>query len=435
MQKLTRQLNILYPSLPENNFFFIFNRSVLSLTTYKTKNALIIRNCGDKLVWHYFDRYDEECSHPHEKNLRSISAIEFKDKTEVIFDHNINIATSFYLGVKSLLRDRLESLMSNALLIDVQSIRKLYTSQKLAPFYKKIDESIDIIKSANHIDGNDFDALNTPDLYFLQSIKTLLQANSKLLSIDSSPFPVKTSYYEEMDIVDENNEFKRLFNEFSRVKIYYNSLFTYLKDQGVETKIFVNARNALLNELNNNKSRLFNCLIEEVTRDTLFQNLNTNLIPVIRNNRMTLQNAGILISGQYLIDDNTLLKRQTSDDNLPLLEVHNLRFNFDLDNIDVIFKDEAVCSRYVFQDKATGVILPNTFYFVSEEKCKSFYTKMAQLVKDTQIYTLKQIHLQISYQQLFEKVKAEMDDFMNNVQVLNDQIDDYLDKNINIEVV
>lgn len=387
------------------------------------------------MVWHYFDRYDEECSHPHEKNLRSISAIEFKDKTEVIFDHNINIATSFYLGVKSLLRDRLESLMSNALLIDVQSIRKLYTSQKLAPFYKKIDESIDIIKSANHIDGNDFDDLNTPDLYFLQSIKTLLQANSKLLSIDSSPFPVKTSYYEEMDIVDENNEFKRLFNEFSRVKIYYNSLFTYLKDQGVETKIFVNARNALLNELNNNKSRLFNCLIEEVTRDTLFQNLNTNLIPVIRNNRMTLQNAGILISGQYLIDDNTLLKRQTSDDNLLLLEVHNLRFNFDLDNIDVIFKDEAVCSRYVFQDKATGVILPNTFYFVSEEKCKSFYTKMAQLVKDTQIYTLKQMHLQISYQQLFEKVKAEMDDFMNNVQVLNDQIDDYLDKNINIEVV
>lgn len=60
---------------------------------------------------------------------------------------------------------------------------------------------------------------------------------------------------------------------------------------------------------------------------------------------------------------------------------------------------------------------------------------MAQLVKDTQIYTLKQMHLQISYQQLFEKVKAEMDDFMNNVQVVNDQIDDYLDKNINIEVV
>lgn len=435
MQKLTRQLNILYPSLPENNFFFTFNRSVLSINTCETKNALIIRNCGDKLIWHYFDRYDEECSHPHEKNLRSISVIEFKDKIEVIFDHDINVATSFYFGVKSLLIDRLEALMCDALQIDVQSIRKLYTSKKLTLFYKKIDESIDIIKSTNHIDGNEFDALDSPDLYFLQSIKALFKAHPKLLSLDSSPLSVNPSYYEEMDIVDENNEFKRLFNEFSRVKIFYNSLSNYLADQGIETKNFSNAKGTLLNQLNNNKSRLFNCLIEEVTRDTLFQNLNTNLIPVIRNNRMTLQNAGILISGQYLIDDNTLLKRQTSDDNLPLLEVHNLRFNFDLDNIDVIFKDEAVCSRYVFQDKATGVILPNTFYFVSEEKCKSFYTKMAQLVKDTQIYTFKQMHLQISYQQLFEKVKAEMDDFMNNVQVLNDQIDDYLDKNINIEVV
>lgn len=434
MQKLTRQLNILYPSLPENNFFFIFNRSVLSLTTYKTKNALIIRNCGDKLVWHYFDNYDEKCSLPSEKILRSISAIEFKDKTEVIFDHNINIATSFYLGVKSLLRDRLETLMSDTLQIDVQTVRKLYTSQKLAPFYKKIDESIDIIKSANHIDGNDFDALKTPDLYFLQSIKTLLQANSKLLSLDSSALSVSPSYYEEMDIVDENDKFKRLFNEFSRVKIYYHRLSTYLTDQGVETKNFSNARSALLNKLSNNKSRLFNCLIEEVKRDTLFQNLNTT-IPVIRNNRMTIQNAGILISCQYLIDDNTLLKNQPSDGKLPLLEVHNLRFNFDLDNIDVIFKDVADDSCYVFQDKATGAILPNTFYFVSEEKCKLFYNKMAQLVKDIQIYTLKQMRLQISYQQLFDKVKAEMDDFMNNTQVVNDLIDDYLDKNINIEVV
>ena len=196
MQKLTRQLNILYPSLPENNFFFTFNRSVLSINTCETKNALIIRNCGDKLIWHYFDNYDEKCSPPSEKILRSISAIEFKDKTEVIFDHNINIATSFYLGVKSLLRDRLETLMSDTLQIDVQTVRKLYTSQKLAPFYKKIDESIDIIKSANHIDGNDFDALKTPDLYFLQSIKALLQANSKLLSLDSSPLSVNPSYYE-----------------------------------------------------------------------------------------------------------------------------------------------------------------------------------------------------------------------------------------------
>lgn len=59
MQRLTRQLNVLYPSLPENNFFFTFERSALSISTGETKNALIIRNCGDKLVWHYFDRYDE----------------------------------------------------------------------------------------------------------------------------------------------------------------------------------------------------------------------------------------------------------------------------------------------------------------------------------------------------------------------------------------
>ena len=433
MQKLTRQLNILYPSLPENNFFFTFNRSVLSLTTYKTKNALIIRNCGDKLVWHYFDRYDEERSHPHEKNLRSISVIEFKDKIEVIFDHDINVATSFYFGVKSLLIDRLEALMCDALQIDVQLIRKLYTSKKLPLFYKKIDESIDIIKSTNHIDGNEFDALDSPDLYFLQSIKALLQANSKLLSLDSSPLSVNPSYYEEMDIVDENNEFKRLFNEFSRVKIFYNSLSNYLADQGIETKNFSNAKGTLLNQLNNNKSRLFNCLIEEVARDTLFHNLNT-YIPVVKNNRMTVENAGILIGCQYIIDDNTLLRSKKSDGKLALLEIHNLRFNFDLDNINIILEREPEC-RYVFRDKVTGTILPNTFYFLDEEKYKSFYKKMAQLVKDTQIYTLKQMHLQISYQQLFEKVKAEMDDFMNNVQVVNDQIDDYLDKNINIEVV
>lgn len=433
MQKLTRQLNILYPSLPENNFFFTFNRSVLSLTTYKTKNALIIRNCGDKLVWHYFDRYDEECSHPHEKNLRSISVIEFNDKIEVIFDHDINVATSFYFGVKSLLIDRLEALMCDALQIDVQSIRKLYTSKKLTLFYKKIDESIDIIKSTNHIDGNEFDALDSPDLYFLQSIKALLQANSKLLSLDSSPLSVNPSYYEEMDIVDENNEFKRLFNEFSRVKIFYNSLSNYLADQGIETKNFSNAKGTLLNQLNNNKSRLFNCLIEEVARDTLFHNLNT-YIPVVKNDRMTVENAGILISCQYIIDDNTLLRRRKSDSKLSLLEIHNLRFNFDLDNINIILESEPEC-RYVFQDKVTGTILPNTFYFLDEEKYKSFYTKMAQLVKDTQIYTLKQMRLQINYQQLFAKVKAEMDDFMNNVQVVNDLIDDYLDKNINIEVV
>lgn len=331
------------------------------------------------------------------------------------------------------MRDRLESLMSNALLIDVQSIRKLYTSQKLAPFYKKIDESIDIIKSANHIVGNDFDALNTPDLYFLKSIKTLLQANSNLLSLDSSPLSVNPSYYEEMDIVDENNEFKRLFNEFSRVKIFYNSLSNYLADQGIETKNFSNAKGTLLNQLNNNKSLLFNCLIEEVARDTLFHNLNT-YIPVVKNNRMTVENAGILIVCQYIIDDNTLLRSRKSDGKLALLEIHNLRFNFDLDNINIILEREPEC-RYVFRDKVTGTILPNTFYFLDEEKYKSFYKKMAQLVKDTQIYTLKQMHLQISYQQLFEKVKAEMDDFMNNVQVVNDQIDDYLDKNINIEVV
>lgn len=385
------------------------------------------------MIWHYFDNYDEKCSPPSEKILRSISAIEFKDKTKVIFDHNINIATSFYLGVKSLLRDRLETLMSDTLQIDVQTVRKLYTSQKLAPFYKKIDESIDIIKSANHIDGNDFDALKTPDLYFLQSIKALLQANSKLLSLDSSPLSVNPSYYEEMDIVDENNEFKRLFNEFSSVKIFYNSLSNYLADQGIETKNFSNAKGTLLNQLNNNKSRLFNCLIEEIARDTLFHNLNT-YIPVVKNNRMTVENTGILIGCQYIINDNTILRSRKSDGKLSLLEIHNLRFNFDLDNINIILESEPEC-RYVFQDKVTGTILPNTFYFLDEEKYNSFYKKMAQLVKDTQIYTLKQMHIQISYQQLFEKVKAEMDDFMNNVQVVNDQIDDYLEKNINIEVV
>ena len=156
------------------------------------------------MVWHYFDSYDEECSRPDEKDLRCISAIEFKDKTEVIFVHNINVSTSFYFGVKSLLRDRLESLMSDTLQIDVQSVRKLYTSQKLAPFYKKIDENIDIIKASNNIVYDDFDAINDSELYFLQSIKTLMQANSKLLSLDSSSLSVNPSYYEEMDIVDEN---------------------------------------------------------------------------------------------------------------------------------------------------------------------------------------------------------------------------------------
>ena len=266
MQKLTRQLNILYPSLPENNFFFTFNRSVLSINTCETKNALIIRNCGDKLIWHYFDRYDEECSHPHEKNLRSISVIEFKDKIEVIFDHDINVATSFYFGVKSLLIDRLEALMCDALQIDVQSIRKLYTSKKLTLFYKKIDESIDIIKSTNHIDGNEFDALDSPDLYFLQSIKALFKAHPKLLSLDFSPLSVKPSYYEEMDIVDETGYFKRLFNYFSRIKISTGSLYYHLKEQNFDTGNLVEVRSALLNKLNVNKSPLFDSLISQDER-------------------------------------------------------------------------------------------------------------------------------------------------------------------------
>ena len=45
------------------------------------------------------------------------------------------------------------------------------------------------------------------------------------------------------------------------------------------------------------------------------------------------------------------------------------------------------------------------------------------------------MRLQIDYQQLFEKVRAEMSDFMNNVSVINNLIDDYLDKNTDIEVV
>ena len=98
------------------------------------------------MVWHYFDSYDEECSRPDEKDLRCISAIEFKDKTEVIFVHNINVSTSFYFGVKSLLRDRLESLMSDTLQIDVQSVRKLYTSQKLAPFIKRLMKVLILLK-------------------------------------------------------------------------------------------------------------------------------------------------------------------------------------------------------------------------------------------------------------------------------------------------
>ena len=64
-----------------------------------------------------------------------------------------------------------------------------------------------------------------------------MQANSKLLSLDSSPLSVKPSYYEEMDIVDENNNFKRLFNEFSRVKVHYYSLLNYFIEQGFETNL------------------------------------------------------------------------------------------------------------------------------------------------------------------------------------------------------
>ena len=60
---------------------------------------------------------------------------------------------------------------------------------------------------------------------------------------------------------------------------------------------------------------------------------------------------------------------------------------------------------------------------------------MARIVKETQLYTIQKMRLQIDYQQLFEKVRAEMSDFMNNVGVINNLIDDYLDKNTDIEVV
>ena len=60
---------------------------------------------------------------------------------------------------------------------------------------------------------------------------------------------------------------------------------------------------------------------------------------------------------------------------------------------------------------------------------------MAQIVKDAQYYTIQKMRLQIDYQQLFEKVRAEMSDFMNNVGVINNLIDDYLEKNADINVV
>ena len=274
MQRLTRQLNVLYPSLPENNFFFTFERSALSISTGETKNALIIRNCGDKLVWHYFDRYDEKFSRHYDNDLRSISIVEFKDKTEVIFNHNNNVATSFYFSLKALLMNRLDKLMSDTLQTDAQSIRQLYTSQDLSAFYEKIDESIAIIKTNQNIESNDFDALNNSDLYFLQSIKTLLQANPKLLTFATSIEPVKPAHYEEMDIVDEKNEFKRLFHYVSRVKIHYHSLCYYLENRNIQAPNLNEARSALLTKLNTSKSALFRGLIEEVERFTLLQNLN-----------------------------------------------------------------------------------------------------------------------------------------------------------------
>jgi len=297
MQRLTRQLNVLYPSLPENNFFFTFERSALSLSTDETKNALIIRNCGDKLVWHYFDRYDEKYSRHYDNNLRSISIIEF--------NHNNNVATSFYFSLKALLMNRLDKLMSDTLQTDAQSIRQLYTFQDLSTFYEKIDESIAIIKTNQNIESNDFDALNNSDLYFLQSIKTLLQANPKLLTFATSIEPVKPAHYEEMDIVDEKNEFKRLFHYVSRVKIHYHSLCYYLENRNIQAPNLNEARSALLTKLNTSKSALFRGLIEEVERFTLLQNLNLT-IPVISAYQMRLENAGVLIGNQYFINDNTL---------------------------------------------------------------------------------------------------------------------------------
>lgn len=433
MQRLTRQLNVLYPSLPENNFFFTFKRSALSLSTDETKNALIIRNCGDKLVWHYFDRYDEKYSRHYDNNLRSISIIEFKDKTEVIFNHNNNVATSFYFSLKALLMNRLDKLMSDTLQTDAQSIRQLYTSQDLSVFYEKIDESIAIIKTNQNIESNDFDALNNSDLYFLQSIKTLLQANPKLLTFATSIEPVKPAHYEEMDIVDEKNEFKRLFHYVSRVKIHYHSLCYYLENRNIQAPILNEARSALLTKLNTSKSALFRGLIEEVERFTLLQNLNLT-IPVISAYQMRLENAGVLIGNQYFINDNTLRPNEKSDEETPLLDICNLRFDFDLDNIEIVLNQEPECC-YVFRDKTTSKILPDLFYFLDEEKYSLFYKKMTRIVKETQLYTIQKMRLQIDYQQLFEKVRAEMSDFMNNVGVINNLIDDYLDKNTDIEVV
>lgn len=433
MQRLTRQLNVLYPSLPENNFFFTFNRSALSISTCETQNALIIRNCGDKLVWHYFDKYDEKYSRHYDNNLRSISIIEFKDKTEVIFNHNNNVATSFYFSLKALLMDRLDKLMSDTLQTDAQSIRQLYTSQDLSAFYEKIDESIAIIKTNQKIDGNDFDALNNSDLYFLQSIKTLLQANPKLLTFATSIEPVKPAHYEEMDIVDEKNEFKRLFHYVSRVKIHYHSLCYYLENRNIQAPNLNEARSALLTKLNTSKSALFRGLIEEVERFTLLQNLNLT-IPVISTYQMRLENAGVLIGNQYFINDNTLRPNEKSDEETQLLDICNLRFDFDLDNIEIILSQEPEW-RYVFKDKTTGDILPDLFYFLDKEKYNLFYTKMAQIVKETQLYTIQKMRLQIDYQQLFEKVKAEMSDFINNTNVINNLIDDYLEKNSDINVV
>lgn len=433
MQRLTRQLNVLYPSLPENNFFFTFERSALSISTDETKNALIIRNCGDKLVWHYFDRYDEKFSRHYDNDLRNISIIEFKDKTEVIFNHNNNVATSFYFSLKALLMNRLDKLMSDTLQTDAQSIRQLYTSQDLSAFYEQIDESIAIIKTNQNIESNDFDALNNSDLYFLQSIKTLLQANPKLLTFATSIEPVKPAHYEEMDIVDKKNEFKRLFHYVSRVKIHYHSLCYYLENRNIQAPNLNEARSALLTKLNTSKSALFRGLIEEVERFTLLQNLNLT-IPVISVYQMRLENAGVLIGNQYFINDNTLRPNEKSDEETQLLDICNLRFDFDLDNIEIILSQEPEC-RYVFRDKTTSKILPDLFYFLDEEKCSLFYKKMARIVKETQLYTIQKMRLQIDYQQLFEKVRAEMSDFMNNVGVINNLIDDYLDKNTDIEVV
>lgn len=433
MQRLTRQLNVLYPSLPENNFFFTFERSALSISTGETKNALIIRNCGDKLVWHYFDRYDEKFSRHYDNDLRSISIVEFKDKTEVIFNHNNNVATSFYFSLKALLMNRLDKLMSDTLQTDAQSIRQLYTSQDLSTFYEKIDESIAIIKTNQNIESNDFDALNNSDLYFLQSIKTLLQANPKLLTFATSIEPVKPAHYEEIDIVDEKNEFKRLFHYVSRVKIHYHSLCYYLENRNIQAPNLNEARSALLTKLNTSKSALFRGLIEEVERFTLLQNLNLT-IPVISAYQMRLENAGVLIGNQYFINDNTLRPNEKSDEETQLLDICNLRFDFDLDNIEIILSQEPEC-RYVFRDKTTSKILPDLFYFLDEEKYSLFYKKMTRIVKETQLYTIQKMRLQIDYQQLFEKVRAEMSDFMNNVSVINNLIDDYLDKNTDIEVV